>query len=179
MLTEQEKMWLKKRKGFRCRTCQDHAPLYSGGKLIKLGCRTDFEKGCPFYRPLYGLDNYRDAAEFEARVVVKLTMQERCPLPKGARLDDCPYFNEDNVSSFSCSWCAVKRARIAVEEEMEIGVSQSDLAKYLKSRGRASELVTGKRYPSKAEIAILRELLGISADMLIPRVNLEELCPKK
>ena len=48
----------------------------------------------------------------------------------------------------------------------------------LKSRGRTSELLTGKRCPSKAEIAILRELLGLSADILIPRVHLEEACPK-
>ena len=59
-----------------------------------------------------------------------------------------------------------------------LGVSQSELAKYLKSRGRTSELLTGKRCPSKAEIAILRELLGLSADILIPRVHLEEACPK-
>ncbi|WP_423774353.1 helix-turn-helix domain-containing protein [Bilophila wadsworthia] len=59
-----------------------------------------------------------------------------------------------------------------------LGVSQSELAKYLKSRGRTSELLTGKRCPSKAEIAILRELLGLSADILIPRVHLEEPCPK-
>jgi plasmid maintenance system antidote protein VapI len=57
-------------------------------------------------------------------------------------------------------------------------ISQSNLAKYMKSRGRVSELLTGKRCPSKAETAILRELLGISADILISRVDLEEACPK-
>ena len=32
-----------------------------------------------------------------------------------------------------------------------LDVSQSDLAKHLKSRGRASELLTGKRCPSKRQ----------------------------
>ena len=71
---------------------------------------------------------------------------------------------------------ALFTARLIRTAMGHLGVSQSELAKYLKSRGRTSELLTGKR--SKAEIAILRELLGLSADILIPRVHLEEACPK-
>ena len=73
---------------------------------------------------------------------------------------------------------ALFTARLIRTAMGHLGVSQSELAKYLKSRGRPSELLTGKRCPSKAEIAILRELLGLSADILIPRVHLEEACPK-
>ena len=80
---------------------------------------------------------------------------------------------------------ALFTARLIRTAMGHLGVSQSELAKYLKSRGRTSELLTGKRCPSKdrkspskAEIAILRELLGLSADILIPRVHLEEACPK-
>lgn len=73
---------------------------------------------------------------------------------------------------------ALFTARIIRTAMGHLGVSQSELAKYLKSRGTASDLLSGKRCPSKKEIAILRELLGISADILIPRVKLEEVCPK-
>lgn len=60
-----------------------------------------------------------DAAEFEARVAEKLTLEEPCPLPENADLDECPYVTEDDGSAFSCRWCRLKRARIAVEEEMD------------------------------------------------------------
>lgn len=60
-----------------------------------------------------------DAAEFAERVAEKLTLEEPCPLPEHADLDDCPYFTEDDGSVFSCRWCRLKRARITVEEEMD------------------------------------------------------------
>lgn len=121
-LTEQERKWLEKRKKKNtrlCTTCQNHAPWYVRGKLVKLGCRTDSGEACPFYRSSHTLDDYRDAAEFEARVAAKLTLEEPCPLPENADLDECPYFTEDDGSAFSCRWCRLKRARIAVEEEMD------------------------------------------------------------
>lgn len=49
-----------------------------------------------------------------------------------------------------------------------LGITQANLAKHLGSRGRVSELLTGKRTPSINEIKVLRALLGISADRLIP-----------
>lgn len=51
---------------------------------------------------------------------------------------------------------------------VRLGITQTALAKQLGSRGRVSELLTGKRTPSINEIKILRALLGISADRLIP-----------
>lgn len=50
----------------------------------------------------------------------------------------------------------------------EKGITRKDLMVHFKSRGRISSLLTGKRAPSKNEIAMLRYLLGISADELIP-----------
>lgn len=112
MLTEQERKWLEKRK-FRCSYCIH----YKGG--IEGTCfwcpdRKKFETSAYSLVP-----DYRDAAEFEARVAEKLTLKEPCPLPENADLDDCPYFTEDDGSAFSCRWCRLKRARITVEEEMD------------------------------------------------------------
>ena len=98
MLTEQERKWLKQR----------DRNLFSFGLYLAF---------TPGMSP--ALIDYRDAAEFEARVAEKLTLKEPCPLPENADLDDCPYFIEDEESAFSCRWCRLKRARIAVEEEMD------------------------------------------------------------
>ena len=98
MLTEQERKWLKQR----------DRNLFSFGLYLAF---------TPGMSP--ALIDYRDAAEFEARVAEKLTLKEPCPLPEHADHDDCPYFIEDEESAFSCRWCSLKRARIAVEEEMD------------------------------------------------------------
>lgn len=97
-LTEHERKWLKQR----------DRNLFSFGLYLAF---------TPGMSP--ALIDYRDAAEFEARVAEKLTLKEPCPLPEHADLDDCPYFIEDEESAFSCRWCSLKRARIAVEEEMD------------------------------------------------------------
>lgn len=104
MLTEQERKWLEERK---------NRPALCGGPLNYCGYGCLVRYGCPL------TPDYQDAAEFEARVAEKLTLKEPCPLPEHADLDDCPYFIEDEESAFSCRWCSLKRARIAVEEEMD------------------------------------------------------------
>lgn len=103
MLTEKERKWLEKRrtKDAPCGACWRW-------------CRTECKEACDRLT-----SDYRDAAEFEARVAEKLTLKEPCPLPENADLDDCPYFTEDDGSAFSCRWCRLKRARITVEEEMD------------------------------------------------------------
>lgn len=103
MLTEQEKKWLEERK-HRKSPCGDETH-HCVGCLVRCGCSLT--------------PDWIDAAEFEARVAEKLTLKEPCPLPENADLDDCPYFTEDEESAFSCRWCRLKRARIAVEEEMK------------------------------------------------------------
>ena len=113
MLTEQERKWLENRK-IRCSRCVHYEVSGVGG--ICFWC-ADMEK---FETSAYTLaSDYRDAAEFAERVAAKLTLEEPCPLPENADLDDCPYFTEDDGSAFSCRWCRLKRARIAVEEEMD------------------------------------------------------------
>ena len=103
MLTDKEKRWLEGRK-HRKAPCGDETH-HCVGCMVKCGCSLT-----PYWI---------DAAEFEARVAEKLTLKEPCPLPENADLDDCPYFIEDEESAFSCRWCRLKRARIAVEEEMK------------------------------------------------------------
>lgn len=114
MLTEHERKWLEHRDDvcFRCsknkRTCSP--------ELRKI-CR---DIGFTIKdRTLMKEPDYCDAAEFAERVAEKLTLEEPCPLPENVDLDECPYFTEDDGSAFSCRWCRLKRARIAVEEEMD------------------------------------------------------------
>ena len=102
MLTEQERKWLEERK-HRKAPCGDETH-HCVGCLVRCGCSLT--------------PDWIDAAEFAERVAAKLTLEEPCPLPENADLDDCPYFTEDDGSAFSCRWCRLKRARIAVEEEM-------------------------------------------------------------
>lgn len=101
-LTKQEKKWLKEREN----------------RPAPCGYRQEDCRGCLF-RFCILMPDYQDAAEFAERVAEKLTLKEPCPLPKNADLDDCPYFTEDDGSAFSCRWCHLKRARLAVEEEMD------------------------------------------------------------
>lgn len=103
MLTDKEKRWLEFRK-YRKAPCGEETH-HCVGCLVRCGCSLTLD--------------FIDAAEFEARVAEKLTLKEPCPLPEHAELDDCPYFTEDEESAFSCRWCRLKRARIAVEEEMK------------------------------------------------------------
>lgn len=111
-LTEQERKWLEKRKKKNtrlCTTCQNHAPWYVRGKLVKLGCRTDSGEACPFYRSSHTLDDYRDAAEFEARVQRALMYQYEkayhCKDVSGGFMPD-----RDTMLMY---------ARLAVEQEMD------------------------------------------------------------
>ena len=117
MLTDKERKWLEFRKDvcFRC-------------KKRRQTCSPVLREICQKARyPIRDLamvipPDYRDAAEFEARV-------SRCIAENASELDmisnnlqfldDCPHFTEDDGSAFSCRWCRLKRARIAVEEEMD------------------------------------------------------------
>ena len=50
----------------------------------------------------------------------------------------------------------------------EKGLSRTELTRILGSSGRVSDLLNDKREPSLREIKMLREILGIKADDLIP-----------
>ena len=114
MLTEQERKWLENRTPVCCELIPPKS--FDGKPQSRCpDCKYNLPPGqCSIHH-----SDYRDAAEFEARVAEKLTLKEPCPLPENADLDDCPYFIEDEESAFSCRWCRLKRARIAVEEEMD------------------------------------------------------------
>ena len=106
MLTEQERKWLEERKKRtqHCDTCPNRVGYYE----LCSSCRS---------RSLYGLSlcpDYRDAAEFEARV-------SRYIVENASELD----FSSNNWQFFdgfkakSLAWYILREARIAVEVEME------------------------------------------------------------
>lgn len=106
MLTKQEKKWLEERKKRtqHCDTCPNRVGYYE----LCSSCRS---------RSLYGLSlcpDYRDAAEFEARV-------SRYIAENASELD----FSSNNWQFFdgfkakSLAWYILWEARIIVEEEME------------------------------------------------------------
>ena len=121
MLTEQERKWLEERKNKNtrlCTTCQNHAPWYVRGKIVKLGCRTDSGEACPFYRSSHTLDDYRDAAEFEARAkVIALHIDiEDVPCAHGMTMF-CP---AKHFKGKGCgNWCRMRMAHLQAEEEMD------------------------------------------------------------
>ena len=106
MLTKQEKKWLEERKKRtqHCDTCPNRVGYYE----LCSSCRS---------RSLYGLSlcpDYRDAAEFEARV-------SRYIAENASELD----FSSNNLQFLdgfkakSLAWYILREARIAVEEEMD------------------------------------------------------------
>ena len=111
-LTEQEREWLERRKNLceRCFYGEDGRPNFCGrwrdGKCI------DFDpESC-----LSENVDYKDAAEFEARVAQRSVQNISWPCyvglcPKGKDMDwqICP--KEE--------WCHMKYARLAVEQEMD------------------------------------------------------------
>ena len=118
MLTEQEKKWLEERKKRtqHCDTCPNRVGYYE----LCSSCRS---------RSLYGLSlcpDYRDAAEFEARVAGVaangaqpcLQYDYNCPYGYAG---DCPDNCDGNYNRFGtqATRCGLKHARLYVEEEMD------------------------------------------------------------
>ena len=118
MLTEQERKWLEERKKRtqHCDTCPNRVGYYE----LCSSCRS---------RSLYGLSlcpDYRDAAEFDARVAVVaangaqpcLQYDYNCPYGYAG---DCPDNCDGNYNRFGtqATRCGLKHARLYVEEEMD------------------------------------------------------------
>lgn len=107
MLTEQERKWLENRK-IRCSRCVHYEVSGVGGICFWCADREKFETSA------YTLaSDYRDAAEFEARVAARLAGawaigEDMC------FNNHCQLFDKDR-----CTACYLKNARIAVEEEMD------------------------------------------------------------
>ncbi len=122
MLTDAELKWLEERQNI-CLRCRDLKYCRTGKKH---GYNT---RNCRFWKitvlgPFslaYPNDNYKDAAEFEARVAAKLAIARMevnwdddfscCPPETGER--------ECSKKRLDCQWCWLKNARLAVESDME------------------------------------------------------------
>ena len=113
MLTDSEKKWLEERKPPTvkpwCTTADDN--FCNHCKQYDIDCVPWFRNtgDCPTHRG----GDYRDAAEFEARVAVKLALNTH-PVP--CIEHGCPH-KMPNISF--CVPCRLKHARLAVEAEME------------------------------------------------------------
>ena len=121
MLTEQERKWLELRKNvcFRCKKRRQTCSLQ-----LREDCR---KAGYPI-RDLAMVipPDYRDAAEFEARVAVVAAngaqpcLQYNYDCPDGYA-GDCPDNCDGNYNRFGTQAirCGLKHARLYVEEEMD------------------------------------------------------------
>lgn len=120
MLTEQERKWLENRK-IRCSRCVHYEVSGVGGICFWCADREKFETSA------YTLaSDYRDAAEFEARVAVVaangaqpcLQYDYDCPYGYAG---DCPDNCDGNYNRFGtqATRCGLKHARLYVEEEMD------------------------------------------------------------
>lgn len=125
MLTEQEKAWLERRKNL-CSKCIHKA----------LGCilgKSEGKRECIFFDADLGELDYKDAAEFEARVALWVThngcpnfdhpcwyLDSSRPYPymswKGTG-GECPHIPYKH--GYCNRWCKLMTARLAVEKEME------------------------------------------------------------
>ena len=112
MLTASEKSWLKRRSGLGfhpyCLLWCD-VPYDSLECRVRLACHT-----CPLSP---SRDDFRDAAEFEARVASWLATQAGTYATKGY-CEDCPCRNPQGCR-LSCAAMFLMTARLRVEEEMD------------------------------------------------------------
>lgn len=103
MLTEQERKWLEERKNL-CKRCTRHSSA-----VVYCSCGHNFNTNAYSLTP-----DYRDAAEFEARV-------SRCIAENASELDMISNNLQflDGFKAKSLAWYILREARIAVEEEMD------------------------------------------------------------
>ena len=109
MLTEAELRWVEET-GHLCKRCEW---CLWDNPCIRYG-RLGMEESCPGFSPRNLEHDFRDAAEFEARVAAYIAFWSQhlqCPTRAGCRAQDVSV----------CAMCWLKHARIAIEEEMERG----------------------------------------------------------
>ena len=111
MLSDKDREWLEKREergDYYCYHCTD-------GRLhFECLAAWDAPNNCP----LEDAQDFRDAAEFEARVAAKLSRMdwEDVPCAHGMSLF-CPKKGGPHINCGA--WCLMREARLAVETEME------------------------------------------------------------
>lgn len=113
MLTQNEKNWLEEREKRPAPCILNES--WNWCLNICSGQTLPLRSPCPM------VPDYRDAAEFEARVAAKLAIARMevnwdddfscCPPETGER--------ECSKKRLDCQWCWLKNARLAVESEME------------------------------------------------------------
>lgn len=103
MLTEQERKWLEERNNL-CKRCTRHSPA-----VVYCSCGHNFNTNAYSLVP-----DYRDAAEFEARV-------SRCIAENASELDMISNNLQflDGFKAKSLAWYILREARIVVEEKMD------------------------------------------------------------
>lgn len=118
MLTEQERAWLERRKS-PCLHCSNHGVACGYSLSEKATCEwLDLDVDEP---------DYKDAAEFEARVAALLSTREFRWLEYPCEYGDdmchhisCPPGKDHAEHRLWCRrWCKLKIARLMIEKEME------------------------------------------------------------
>lgn len=107
MLTDKDREWLERREergAYYCYHCTD-------GR-IHFECMDVWSS--PNNCPLEDAQDFRDAAEFEARVAATIARGEFYRPCHSVDIEKCAYPVEGN-----CCVCHIKYARLAVEEEMQ------------------------------------------------------------
>ena len=114
MLTDKDREWLEKREkrgAYYCYHCTD-------GR-IHFECKDVWNS--PNNCPLEDAQDFRDAAEFEARVAAKLVSNNfpcrYCPDFRIAT--KCPLTTRGTVTDYGPFPCLLRQARLTVEAEME------------------------------------------------------------
>lgn len=112
MLTEAEKKWLEERENRICKFC-----IHCPGYLNTIPCLDWWDGTCMMDTTL---EEFRDAAEFEARVAAKLAQSPCWSCPEKSKLS-CPRGKSEANGRPKAEACRLKHARLAVEEEMGNG----------------------------------------------------------
>lgn len=116
MLTEADWKWLNKRKVCWLNFC-DSCLYKSTTHHLCYTCITHHEI-CP---TALSLGDFRDAAEFEARVAAKLALTYDGPEPceRNEEVKHCPWAKRVVEGKMTCKFCRLKHARLVVEREMD------------------------------------------------------------
>lgn len=113
MLTEAEKKWLEERKKRPLKFCH-----YCSLRNIDYHSCGEFwdNHGCC---PVRTKKDWKDAAEFEARVAAKLAQSPCWSCPEKSKLS-CPRGKSDANGRPKAEACRLKHVRLAVEQEMDV-----------------------------------------------------------
>lgn len=109
-MNDAEKTWLEENKNLclRCEWNYYDNPCIRYGRLGKSG-------SCPGFEPRGHEYDYRDAAEFEARVAAELARPNMSMCP--CWMHDCDY--KRSGYGAVCRSCRLKYARLSAEQDME------------------------------------------------------------